>query len=117
MGCTFCRDAMGSAQRSGVKIRPFKGYLANEENVANIISPAYDVLNTKEAREMRGDNEMCFLRVNKPEIDLEDDVDPYDTSVYEKGYENLQEFIAKEFIVQDKEDTMYIYRQVMGDHC
>ena len=53
-----------------VKVRPFKGFLANQENVGRVISPAYDTLNTQEARAMADGNEMSFLNVNKPEITM-----------------------------------------------
>ena len=44
-------------------------------------------------------NEMCFLHVNKPEIDLDPDVSPYDDRVYEQGRANLLEFIDKGYLV------------------
>jgi uncharacterized protein (DUF1015 family) len=60
-----------------VKVRKFHGYLADQPNVAKIIAPPYDVLNSDEAKAMAADNEMSFLHVNKPEIDL-----PSGTNVY-----------------------------------
>ena len=60
-----------------VKIRSFKGFLANQERADKVISPAYDTLNTEEARRMADGNEMSFLHVNKPEIDLPINTDPY----------------------------------------
>ena len=66
-----------------VKVRPFKGFLANKNNVGKVISPAYDVLNTAEARKMADGNPMCFLHVNKPEIDLPPETDPYADVVYQ----------------------------------
>ena len=99
-----------------VKIRPFKGFLANKNNVGKVISPAYDVLNTVEACEMADGNPMSFLHVNKPEIDLPKDTDPYDDAVYQKGRENLLSFIEKGYLVEDPVETMYIYRQVLGNH-
>jgi uncharacterized protein (DUF1015 family) len=61
-----------------VKIRAFTGYLARQDLLKQILSPPYDVLNTEEARKMAEGNPMSFLHVNKPEIDLSDDIDPYD---------------------------------------
>lgn len=65
-----------------VKIRSFKGYLANKDHVHKVISPAYDTLNTEEARDMADGNPMSFLHVNKPEIDLPKETDPYAPEVY-----------------------------------
>jgi len=61
-----------------VKIRAFRGFLANQTHCSRVIAPAYDTLNTKEALAMAGDNEMSFLRVNKPEINLSADTNQYD---------------------------------------
>lgn len=99
-----------------VKIRPFKGYLANQENCARVISPAYDTLNTEEAREMAAGNEMSFLNVNKPEITLPSETDPYADEVYTRGRENLEHFIERGYLMQDSEERMYIYQQTMGEH-
>ena len=92
-----------------VKIRAFTGYLANPAHIQEIISPPYDVLNTEEARVMAHGNPMSFLHVNKPEIDLPADLDPYDPKVYEQGRDALLSFIEKGYIVKDTEKTMYIY--------
>jgi uncharacterized protein (DUF1015 family) len=75
-----------------VKVRKFKGWLADAEQADKIISPPYDVLNTEEAKEMCKGNEMSFLHVNKPEIDLPDGSDAYSQEVYNKGSENLEMF-------------------------
>ena len=99
-----------------VKIRPFKAYLANQDNCDKIISPAYDTLNSDEARAMASDNPLSFLHVNKPEIDLPEDTDPYSDDVYNKGRENLLKFVKEGILVQDSEETMYIYEQTMGEH-
>ena len=98
-----------------VKVRQFKGYLADQPNVIKIIAPAYDVLNTEEARVMAGTNEMCFLHVNKPEIDLPVGTNLYDQSVYETGRDNLQKFREEGWLRQDDQNRMYIYKQKMGD--
>lgn len=75
-----------------VKVRSFKGHLAQQENAAKIISPPYDVMNTEEAKAFAASNEMCFYRVSKPEIDLPAGTDLYSPVVYAKGRENLDLF-------------------------
>ena len=99
-----------------VKVRAFKGFLANQEHCAKVISPAYDTLNTEEARAMADGNPMSFLNVNKPEITLPPETDPYDESVYQRGRENLEHFIDQGYLVQDSDARLYIYKQSMGDH-
>lgn len=58
-----------------VKLRCFRGHLANQHHVGRILSHAYDVVNTAEAQEECKDNPMSFYHVCKPEIDLPADVD------------------------------------------
>ena len=64
---------------------------------------------------MAKDNEMCFLRVSKPEIDLPVETNLYSQDVYDKGRENLMLFRKNGYIKEDSEERMYIYMQKMGD--
>lgn len=59
---------------------------------------------------------MSFYHVCKPEIDLPHELDPYDPKVYEMGRDNLKNFIAKGFLVEDDCERMYILQQTMGTH-
>lgn len=79
--------------------------------MAKIIAPPYDVLNTEEAKAMAGDNEMCFLHVNKPEIDLPAGTNLYAQEVYEKGRDNLEKFKKNGWVKQDSEPRVYVYMQ------
>ena len=51
-----------------VKVRSFKGFLANQENAVKIISPPYDVLNTEEARAMADGNPIERSQTYRTEI-------------------------------------------------
>ena len=73
------------------------------------------MLNTDEAKEMARGNDMSFLRVSKPEIDLPAGTNLYAQEVYDKGRENLMLFRKEGYIVEDSEPRMYIYMQKMGD--
>jgi len=99
-----------------VKVKPFKGLRPNKEYAEKVASPPYDVLSSDEAREMAKDNPYSFLHVNKPEIDLDETVDPYDVRVYRRGAENLKKLIDHGILEQDQEEYFYIYQQIMGDH-
>ena len=59
-------------------------------------------------------NPYSFLHVDKAEIDLDPSVDLYDTRVYEKARDNLNEMIAKGVFIQDETPCLYIYKQVMN---
>jgi len=96
------------------KIKPFKAYRPKKGVEHKLASYPYDVINSKEARELAKDNEYSFLHVVKPEIDLEPDIDLYDEKVYQKGAENLKKFIENGILIQDKKPCFYIYSQEMN---
>ena len=94
-------------------IKPFKALRPEPELVTKVASPPYDVLNSEEARQLVKDNPYSFLHVNKAEIDLDASVDHYDQKVYEKASENLDRLIKEKVYLQDKQENIYIYRQIM----
>ncbi len=94
-------------------IKPFKAFRPEPDLVTKVASPPYDVLNSEEARQLVKDNPYSFLHVNKAEIDLDSSVDHYDQRVYEKASENLNKFIKERVYLQDEEEKIYIYRQIM----
>lgn len=97
-------------------VKPFNALRPVKDKAAKIASPPYDVLNSSEAREMAKENPLTFLHINKPEIDLPENVDIHSEDVYNKGAENLQKYIKDGLLVQDEKACFYIYRQIMGEH-
>ena len=97
-------------------IKPFRGLRPSRELAAKVASHPYDVLNREEAFELAKDNPYSFLHINKPEVDMDASVDVHDQSVYAKGRENLDRFQAEGTLLQDSEESLYVYKQVMGDH-
>lgn len=98
-------------------IRPFSALRPLPELAARVAAPPYDVLNRDEAFAMAAGNEYSFLRINKPEIDVDPAMDVYDLRVYQRGAENLQRFIARGILRRDSRKTFYVYKQVMGEHA
>lgn len=94
-------------------IKPFKAFRPKPELVAKVASLPYDVLNSEEARQLVKGNPYSFLYVNKAEIDLDSSIGHYDQRVYEKASENLDRLIEKKVYLQDKQERIYIYRQLM----
>ncbi len=97
-------------------VRPFRGLRPKKEYAEKVAAPPYDVLNSQEARLLAKENLYSFLHVNKPEIDLDENIDLYDERVYRKGAENLQRLIREGILQQDPEPRFYVYKQVMGTH-
>lgn len=99
-----------------VLVRPFQGLRPRKDLAAQVAAPPYDVLSSQEARVLAKNKPYSFLHVNKPEIDLEPDIDLYDKRVYEKGAENLERYIANGIVFQDEKPRFYVYKQIMGNH-
>ncbi len=95
-------------------IRPFRGLRPRREFAADVVAPPYDVLNTEEARIRADGRPYSFLHISKPEIDLAVGTDPYDSSVYQKGADNLRKLMGENILMQDDTACYYAYRLVMG---
>lgn len=95
-------------------IKPFKGYRPPVDIVKKLASRPYDVLKTEEARKECEGNPYSLLHVTKAEIDLPEGTNDTDPMVYLKVVENFNAFKDYGWIVQDKEDKLYIYAQSMN---
>jgi len=95
-------------------VKPFKGIRPPKDLVERVESRPYDVLNSEEARQEAGDNEMSLYHIIKPEIDFPEGTSEYDPRVYEKAAENFHKFQEKGWLVQDADDHYYIYAQTMN---
>ena len=98
-------------------IRPFRGLRPRKEFAHRIASLPYDVLDSDEARDIVEDNPLSFLRVVKPEVDLDPGVDLYSDEVFHQGAVNLRRLVEEGLMVQDTQPMLYFYRQIMGDHA
>lgn len=94
-------------------VRPFKAIRPGEGYAEKIISLPYDVMNRKEAAQMAEGNPYSFLHICRAEIDLPQQENPYDISVYEKAKSNIADNLANGVFVQEEKPALYVYRQVM----
>jgi uncharacterized protein (DUF1015 family) len=97
-------------------VKPFAALRACPARAIQICELPYDVLSSAEARVLAAENPQSFFHVSKPEVDLAEEVDPYDSSVYEKGHSNFLRFIREGALVRDAYPNFYLYRQMMGQH-
>ncbi len=97
-------------------IRPFKGFRPRKDMVKEVASPPYDVVNTREARELVKGKPYSFLHVVRSEVDLPLEIDPYDEQVYQKGKDNLQKLVSEKILIEDVKPSIYLYQQQMGEH-
>lgn len=95
-------------------IRPFAALRPADGMAEKIAALPYDVYNRKEATEAVKDAPHSFLRIDRAETTLPDDVDTYDERVYKRAKELLTEQVEKgEYITEDK-PCFYLYELVMN---
>ena len=94
-------------------IRPFKAYRPIKEYVKDIAALPYDVMSSKEAREIVKNNKYSFLRVDRAEVNLAESVGEYDKVVYDTANQVLENMIEKGLYIQEKTPAIYIYQQIM----
>lgn len=95
-------------------IKPFKGIRPPQNLVERVASRPYDVLNSAEARAEAEGNEKSLYRIIRPEIDFPVGTDEHEPQVYDKAAENFALFRRNGWLVQDEEESYYVYAQTMN---
>ena len=95
-------------------IKPFKGIRPPQNLVERVASRPYDVLNSAEARAEAEGNEMSLYRIIRPEIDFPVGTDEHEPQVYDKAAKNFALFRRNGWLVQDEEESYYVYAQTMN---
>ncbi|MGI6737651.1 MAG: DUF1015 domain-containing protein [Anaerovoracaceae bacterium] len=95
-------------------VRPFKAIRPDRKAAAEVCALPYDVMSREEAADMAAGNPRSFLHISRAEIDLPEQPDPYDPSVYRKAADNLEAFLQQGILHQDPKAMLYIYRQTMN---
>lgn len=99
-----------------MKIHAFAAVRPNVVDAAKVASVPYDVVDTKEAKALAGDNPKSFLHVSRPEIDLPEGTECSSPEAYQQAKKALDKLIADGTLIQDGEPKFYAYRQTMGSH-
>lgn len=99
-----------------VCVRSFCAIRPRKDMVEEVSALPYDVMSTSEAREMVKGKPYSFLRISRPEVEFDEDLEFNADCMYTKTAENLQKFLKDGVLVEDKEPTIYLYREIMGDH-
>lgn len=99
-----------------MKIHAFAAVRPNVVDAAKVASVPYDVVDTKEAKALAGDNSKSFLHVSRPEIDLPEGTECSSPEAYQQAKKALDKLVADGTLIQDGEPKFYAYRQTMGSH-
>lgn len=99
-----------------LRVRAFQGLSPKPELAAEVACVPYDVVNREEAAAMSAGNPNSLMHVDRAEIDLPPETDPYSDIVYSTAKKNLDGLIASGLLAREQCPTIYLYRQQMGDH-
>ncbi|MGI6525140.1 MAG: DUF1015 domain-containing protein [Bdellovibrionota bacterium] len=95
-----------------VQIKSFKALRPAQPYAAAVSALPYDVMNRAEAKQLADGNPRSFLRITRSEIELAEDINPYDPQVYQHAKENLDLFLSNGTLLQDETPQIYIYRLI-----
>ena len=76
----------------------------------------YDVVNREEAYALAHDKPLNLLHVDRAEIDLPLEVDPYSAEVYAKARDTFRKLASDKELLREEAPSLYLYRQTIGDH-
>jgi uncharacterized protein (DUF1015 family) len=99
-----------------MRIQAFQGLVPQAGLAAAVAAVPYDVVNTEEARALAADRPYDLLHVDRAEIDLPPETDPYADIVYTTAAQNLQALVAEGILVREDAPCLYLYQQQMGAH-
>lgn len=94
-------------------IKPFQAYRPKKGLEKKIAALPYDVYDREEALAEVTKEPLSFLKIDRAETNFPKTVDTYDSCVYEKAAELLNEMIKQEYFMQDHTECYYLYEQIM----
>lgn len=95
------------------EIKPFCSVSPAPELAGRIAALPYDVYNREEAKEEVVREPFSFLQIDRAETKFPDSVSAYDSTVYEKAKELLEEMITKEHFIREEKECFYLYELIM----
>jgi uncharacterized protein (DUF1015 family) len=99
-----------------IRVRPFQGLCPAPELVEQIACVPYDVVDRDEAARLVEKKPLSLLRVDRAEIDLPPEIDPYSEAVYAQARKNFLSLQQMGALRRENEPCVYIYQQRMGEH-
>ena len=99
-----------------LRIQAFTGLRPAPALVAEVACVPYDVVDREESAALAAGQPHTLLRVDRAEIDLPPDTDPYSDAVYAKARENFLALQKNGALIRETEPCLYLYQQRMGVH-
>jgi len=99
-----------------LRVRAFQGLSPKPELAAEIACVPYDVVSRGEASALAADNPLSLMHVDRAEINLPADTNPYADIVYATAKKNLDQLVSEGALAREAAPAIYLYRQQMGNH-
>src|SRR5262249_47477541 len=103
--------AAALSRASMLKIRAFQGLVPDPAQVTDIACVPYDVLNTEDARVLAEGKPNSLLRVDRAELELPADTNPYSDAVYARANDNFLRLQQNGALRRETAQCVYLYRQ------
>ena len=95
-------------------IKPFTAIRPTADKAASVACVPYDVIYDSEVREIVAENPLSFLRVTRAEGELPEATDAATANA--KARANFEQFIADGTLIEDSQESIFVYRLTEGDH-
>ena len=103
-------------RKNPMRIHPFQGLVPTTASAPEVACVPYDVVNAAEAAVLAVGRPHSLLHVDRAEIDLPSNTDPYSDAVYARARENFLGLQQAGVLVREIGPCLYVYQQQMGDH-
>lgn len=104
------------ARQAMLRIRPFRGLRPDASLVAEVACVPYDVVDRSEAAALAREMPNSLLHVDRAEINLPDECDPYSPLVYATACERFKWLQQRGVLIRESGPCVYLYQQRMGTH-
>ena len=108
--------AQAAAEKEDISMaefRPFRAVRPRKDLASRIAALPYDVYSRGEAAAIVKENPWSFLKIDRAEVQLADEVDTYDPQVYRKAAETLEQMIKEGAFLQEDTACLYLYELTM----
>jgi uncharacterized protein (DUF1015 family) len=96
-------------------VRPFFGHVPPQLSVNDVISPRFDHVNRQDGQAMIKNQPKSFLRISRPDFDPDMNAD-IPSHFYERGVQNLEQMVSREWLIRVGRPSFYAYQQECGAH-
>jgi len=99
-----------------MRLHPFQGLVPDPALAPEVACVPYDVVNTAEAAALAAGRPHSLLHVDRAEIGLPAETDPYSDAVYARARANFEALQRQGVLRRETEPCLYLYQQRMSDH-